>query len=115
MLCFVITRPELMVMGGFSLDQQTLLIFVIRDHLGTAPSLNPWHSLEIDLLRIWDSLSRSSKVANAQPEDYFDLVFTRLPHQSLAADAFESKVQNLTKKFTDKMNEGYYSKSGYRR
>ncbi|KZT40769.1 root hair defective 3 GTP-binding protein [Sistotremastrum suecicum HHB10207 ss-3] len=94
-------------------NQRTLLLFVIRDHLGTTPLSNLQQTLTTDLLRIWDSLSKPSEVADAKLEDYFDLAFTGLPHKILAADAFESEVQELRKKFVDKTNEGYYFKSGY--
>lgn len=39
-------------------SEKTLLLFVIRDHLGTTPITNLASSVERDLERIWDSLNK---------------------------------------------------------
>lgn len=61
--------------------QRTLLLFVIRDHLGTTPLPNLQATLSQDLHRIWDSLAKPDGLADARLEDYFDLAFEALPHK----------------------------------
>ncbi|KIM21081.1 hypothetical protein M408DRAFT_333668 [Serendipita vermifera MAFF 305830] len=80
--------------------QRTLLLFVIRDHLGTTPLPNLQATLSQDLHRIWDSLAKPEGLGNARLEDYFDLAFEALPHKILTADKFESAVAQLRKRFT---------------
>ena len=71
-------------------NQRTLLLFVIRDHIGTTPLANLAATLEADLKRIWDTLSKPEELQDRKLSDYFDLSFTALPHKVLAADKFES-------------------------
>ncbi|KAJ7217672.1 RHD3/Sey1 [Mycena pura] len=81
---------------------RTLLLFVIRDHIGQTPLANLQATLTADLKRIWESLSKPPELTDCQLSDYFDLVFTALPHKILAADRFEAEVLNLRKRFVDK-------------
>ncbi|KAI0058805.1 root hair defective 3 GTP-binding protein [Artomyces pyxidatus] len=96
-----------------SANQRTLLLFVIRDHIGTTPLANLQATLTADLQRIWDSLSKPAELQDRKLADYFDLAFTALPHKVLAAEKFESEVQALRKRFVDKSNEGYLFKPAY--
>ncbi|KAI0062825.1 root hair defective 3 GTP-binding protein [Artomyces pyxidatus] len=96
-----------------SANQRTLLLFVIRDHIGTTPLANLQATLTADLQRIWDSLSKPAELQDRKLADYFDLAFTALPHKVLAAEQFESEVQALRKRFVDKSNEGYLFKPAY--
>src|SRR5713101_6632953 len=72
-----------------SSSQRTLLLFVIRDHIGTTPLANLQATLTADLQRIWDSLSKPSDLQECKLSDYFDLSFTALPHKILATEKFE--------------------------
>jgi hypothetical protein len=92
---------------------RTLLLFVIRDHIGVTPLENLRATLTADLTKIWDSLSKPQELQDRQLSDYFDLVFTALPHKILAADKFESEVQELRKWFVDKKRDDYVFKSAY--
>ncbi|KAI5118453.1 hypothetical protein M0805_006272 [Coniferiporia weirii] len=94
-------------------NQRTLLLFIIRDHIGTTPLANLATTLETDLNRIWESLSKPPELQDRKLSDYFDISFTALPHKILAADQFESEVQALRKRFTDKDREDYVFKSAY--
>lgn len=96
-----------------STNQRTLLLFVIRDHIGTTPLSNLASTLEADLLRIWDSLSKPSELQESKLSDYFDLSFTALPHKILATDRFESEVKTLRRRFVDKTAEDYVFKPAY--
>ncbi|KIJ49596.1 hypothetical protein M422DRAFT_161141 [Sphaerobolus stellatus SS14] len=92
---------------------RTLLLFVIRDHIGVTPLANLKQTLEADLHKIWDSLSKPSELQGCKLEDYFDLAFTTLPHKILAADKFEAEVAELRKRFTDKSRDDFIFKSAY--
>lgn len=92
---------------------RTLLLFVIRDHIGVTPLSNLQNTLTADLMRIWDSLSKPAGLAEAQLSDYFDLAFTALPHKILAAQKFEDEVALLRERFTSKTREDYVFKDVY--
>ncbi|KAJ3775731.1 RHD3/Sey1 [Lentinula raphanica] len=92
---------------------RTLLLFVIRDHIGTTPLANLQTTLTSDLQKIWDSLSKPAELKDRQLSDYFDLAFTALPHKILAADQFEMETRNLRGRFVDKANSGYLFKPVY--
>ncbi|KAF9004417.1 root hair defective 3 GTP-binding protein [Hymenopellis radicata] len=92
---------------------RTLLLFVIRDHIGTTPLANLQATLTADLNRIWDSLSKPDELKDRILGDYFDLSFTALPHKILAADQFEAEVRNLRSRFTDKTKDNYLFKPAY--
>ncbi|KAN0091284.1 RHD3/Sey1 [Tylopilus felleus] len=94
-------------------QSRTLLLFVIRDHLGVTPLSNLQNTLTADLMRIWDSLSKPAGLADAQLSDYFDLAFTALPHKILAAEKFESEVALLRERFTSKGRKDYVFKDIY--
>jgi hypothetical protein len=96
-----------------SANQRTLLLFVIRDHLGTTPLANLQATLTADLQRIWETLSKPAELQDRKLTDYFDLSFTALPHKILAADKFESDVRKLRGRFTDKSRNDFVFKSSY--
>jgi hypothetical protein len=58
---------------------RTLLLFVIRDHIGVTPLANLQATLNADLTNIWDSLSKPQDLQDRKLSDYFDLSFTALP------------------------------------
>lgn len=94
-------------------NQRTLLLFVIRDHIGTTPLANLQATLAADMQKIWDSLSKPPELQDRQLSDYFDMSFAALPHKILAADKFESEVQELRKRFVDKGRDDYVFKPAY--
>lgn len=92
---------------------RTLLLFVIRDHIGVTPLANLQATLTADLEKIWDSLSKPQDLQDRQLSDYFDLAFTALPHKILATDKFEAEVQELRKRFVDKTRDDFIFKPAY--
>ncbi|KIK63215.1 hypothetical protein GYMLUDRAFT_242260 [Collybiopsis luxurians FD-317 M1] len=92
---------------------RTLLLFVIRDHIGTTPLANLQATLTADMHKIWESLSKPAELQDRQLSDYFDLTFTALPHKVLAADQFEKETRNLRERFVDKENPGFVFKPLY--
>ncbi|KAJ7451804.1 RHD3/Sey1 [Mycena galericulata] len=99
--------------GKNATDGRTLLLFVIRDHIGQTPLANLQATLTADLNRIWESLSKPTELQDRQLSDYFDLAFTALPHKVLAADKFEAEVLNLRTRFVDKETPGFLFKPAY--
>ncbi|KAL0575676.1 Dynamin-like GTPase that mediates homotypic ER fusion [Marasmius crinis-equi] len=92
---------------------RTLLLFVIRDHIGQTPLANLQATLAADIQRIWDSLSKPKELELAQLGDYFDLAFTALPHKILVPDRFEAEVKRLRSRFVDKQDPDYVFKPAY--
>jgi protein SEY1 len=79
---FSIRSASIIVIDGQSRTSgRTMLLFVIRDHIGVTPLANLAQTLKADLSKIWDSLSKPAEVQNCKLEDYFDLSFTALPHK----------------------------------
>ena len=93
--------------------QKVLLLFVIRDHLGTTPIENLVTTLTADMERIWDTISKPTELKDRRLRDYFDLSFTTLSHKLLRPDAFEVDVNRLRGRFTDKAREDYVFKPAY--
>jgi len=96
-----------------SANQRTLLLFVIRDHIGATPLANLQATLTADLQRIWDTLSKPADLQDRKLTDYFDLSFTALPHKVLVPDKFESDVRTLRGRFTDKSRKDFLFKPAY--
>ncbi|KAI4523869.1 root hair defective 3 GTP-binding protein [Schizophyllum commune Loenen D] len=94
-------------------QSRTLLLFVIRDHIGTTPLENLRATLTADLLRIWDNLAKPDELKDRQLSDYFDLDFTALPHKVLVPDKFEAEVANLRTRFGNKEKSNYLFKPVY--
>ncbi|KAJ6494940.1 RHD3/Sey1 [Mycena vulgaris] len=99
--------------GKNATSGRTLLLFVIRDHIGQTPLANLQATLTADLNRIWESLSKPTELQDRQLADYFDLSFTALPHKVLSADKFESEVINLRTRFADKDAPNFLFKPAY--
>jgi hypothetical protein len=93
--------------------QKVLLLFVIRDHLGTTPMENLITTLTSDMERIWDTISKPTELRDRRLRDYFDLSFTTLSHKLLRPDAFEADINRLRGRFTDKAREDYVFKPAY--
>ena len=113
MSSFSSTSTPLTDRSCFSANQRTLLLFVIRDHLGTTPLANLQATLTADLQRIWETLSKPAELQDRKLTDYFDLSFTALPHKILAAEKFESDVRTLRGRFTDKSRDDFVFKPAY--
>ncbi|THH02273.1 hypothetical protein EW026_g591 [Hermanssonia centrifuga] len=94
-------------------NSRTLLLFVIRDHIGTTPLANLEATLTADIQKIWESLSKPTELKDRQLSDYFDLSFAALPHKVLAADKFELEIQELRRRFVDKSRDDYVFKPSY--
>ncbi|GMM37531.1 dynamin-like GTPase [Saccharomycopsis crataegensis] len=82
--------------------KKCLLLFVIRDHVGTTPLDSLSQVLTEDITKIWDSLNKPKELANAKLSDYFDLGFTSLSHKILKPEEFVSDVG----RFGDDLNDG---------
>jgi len=82
-----------------STKERALLLFVLRDHIGTTPLSNLAETLKKDLSNIWSSLSKPPGLESCEIQDYFDFQFTALPHKILMPDQFNEKVDSLRTRF----------------
>ncbi|GAA5836132.1 hypothetical protein JCM3766R1_001973 [Sporobolomyces carnicolor] len=82
-----------------SSQDKTLLLFVIRDHIGATPLSNLRNTLTADLNRLWDSLSKPPGLESSQISTFFDLEFVTLPHKLLQPEKFEQEVVDLRQRF----------------
>ncbi|BGP31924.1 Dynamin-like GTPase that mediates homotypic ER fusion [Rhodotorula toruloides] len=100
-----------------SSQDKTLLLFVIRDHIGATPLANLRNTLTADLNRLWDGLSKPSGLESSTIETFFDLDFVALPHKLLQPEKFEEGVLELRKRFKSPQEggDGYVFKSKYHR
>ncbi|KAK7207424.1 RHD3/Sey1 [Myxozyma melibiosi] len=83
----------------FSKPNKSLLLFVIRDHIGVTPLENLAATLSADLERIWDSLIKPPALADSKITDFFTLQFTTLPHKILQPEQFFTAVDQLGNRF----------------
>ncbi|GAA6012285.1 hypothetical protein JCM11491_007082 [Sporobolomyces phaffii] len=95
-----------------SSQDKTLLLFVIRDHIGATPLSNLRNTLTADLNRLWDSLSKPPGLESSQISTFFDLEFVTLPHKLLQPEKFEQEVVELRSKFV-KGNAGCVFREEY--
>jgi hypothetical protein len=96
-----------------SANKRTLLLFVIRDHIGTTPLSNLQTTLTAGLQSIWDTIPKPPEMHDRRLIDYFDLSFTALPHKIFAAEKFESDVRTLRGRFTDNSRDDFVFKPAY--
>lgn len=94
-------------------QEKTLVLFVIRDHVGSTPLSNLTNTLTQDMEKIWASLSKPPHLADATLDSYFDLDFAALPHKILMPDDFEKAVLELRKRFTDRSRDDYVFQPAY--
>src|SRR5579862_68405 len=87
--------------------ERALLLFVLRDHIGTTPLENLSDTLKKDLSNIWTSLSKPQGLEDCKIEDYFDFQFTALPHKILQPENFESGVETLRQRFINPNDQNY--------
>ncbi|GBB84423.1 hypothetical protein RclHR1_01100015 [Rhizophagus clarus] len=93
--------------------EKTLLLFVIRDHVGATPLANLANTLTADLERIWQSVSKPEGLENCSIGDYFDFMFTALPHKLLLPDKFEEEVAKLRERFVNTNHKDFVFKPNY--
>ncbi|OZJ03252.1 hypothetical protein BZG36_03508 [Bifiguratus adelaidae] len=96
-------------------QEKTLLLFVIRDHVGTTPLSNLQATLQTDLERIWYSLSKPEGLEDCKITDYFDFMYTTLPHKILMPEKFDDEVAKLRTRFTEPKDPNFVFQPNYSR
>lgn len=96
-----------------SSKDKTLLLFVIRDYIGTTPIENLAETVAADLQRIWASLNKPEGLENARLSDFFDLSFAALPHKVLQPEQFDAAAGKLKERFIDSKTADYVFKPEY--
>ncbi|KAF9373936.1 Dynamin-like GTPase that mediates homotypic ER fusion [Podila verticillata] len=104
---------NLQLFGSHRGKEKTLLLFVIRDHVGSTPLANLSSTLRADLDRIWHGLSKPEGLEDCKITDYFDFMFTTLPHKLLQPEQFEADVEKLRHWFTDPQDPHYVFQPQY--
>lgn len=94
-------------------EHKVLLLFVIRDHIGTTSKASLAATVTQDLVKMWDSLSRPAELAHLQFSDFFDIQFHTLRHKILQPDEFSTDVQLLGDRFTDHQNDDFLFRKYY--
>ncbi|BGP39920.1 Dynamin-like GTPase that mediates homotypic ER fusion [Rhodotorula kratochvilovae] len=87
-------------------QDKTLLLFVIRDHIGATPLANLRATLTADLNRLWDGLSKPEGLESTTIDTFFDLDFVTLPHKLLQPELFEQQVVELRGRFSSAKQGG---------
>jgi hypothetical protein len=85
--------------------EKTLLLMVIRDFVGATPLENLANTLKADLEKIWQSLSKPEGLENCKITDYFDFMFTGLPHKILLPDKFDQEVKKLRSRYKSSISD----------
>jgi len=93
--------------------EKTLLFFVIRDHVGSTPLANLSNTLQADLEKIWAGLSKPEGLENCKIQDYFDFMYTGLPHKVLLPEKFDSDVDKLRSRFNDPSDPNFVFQPQY--
>ncbi|KAF9903376.1 Dynamin-like GTPase that mediates homotypic ER fusion [Linnemannia zychae] len=104
---------NLQLFGGNRGKEKTLLLFVIRDHVGATPLANLSNTLKADLERIWQGLSKPEGLEDCKISDYFDFMFTTLPHKLLQPEQFETEVLKLRERFTNSSDPNFVFQPQY--
>lgn len=92
---------------------KTLLLFVIRDHIGVTPLQNLSATIMADLTKIWLSLSKPEGLESSNITDFFDFMFTTLPHKILQPAEFDRAVDVLRNRFVDPKDPNFVFKTEY--
>ncbi|KAG0199379.1 Dynamin-like GTPase that mediates homotypic ER fusion [Mortierella sp. GBA30] len=104
---------NLQLFGGNRGKEKTLLLFVIRDHVGSTPLINLSNTLKADLERIWHGLSKPEGLEDCKITDYFDFMFTTLAHKLLQPEKFDADVDLLRLRFTTPSDPNYVFQPQY--
>ncbi|KAG0354729.1 RHD3/Sey1 [Gamsiella multidivaricata] len=104
---------NLQLFGGNRGKEKTLLLFVIRDHVGATPLANLSNTLKADLERIWHGLSKPEGLEDCKITDYFDFMFTTLAHKLLQPEKFDADVEQLRLRFTNPSDPNYVFQPQY--
>jgi len=94
---------------------KTLLLFVIRDFTGRTPMSNLSYVLSTELNKMWKDISKPEEYNDSELSDYFDLMFTSLPHKIFLPEQFENEVTQLKERFYNPEDPNYVFKPNYHR
>lgn len=93
-------------------QSKTLLLFMIRDYIGT-PLDKLKDTLLTDLDRLWGGITKPDQYATSKVTEFFDIDFAWLPHKVLVPDQFRSEAIKLRDRFYDRSHPQFLLKKGY--
>jgi hypothetical protein len=94
---------------------KTLLLFVIRDHIGVTPLENLKAVLRESLEKIWKELTKPKGLEQATLERFFDLEYAALPHKILQAEKFDTEAEVLRQRFVQADAQDYVFRPAFHR
>jgi hypothetical protein len=95
---------------------RSLILFVIRDHLGSTPIENLSQTLLQDLNKHWDSIAKPTEaLKESKISDFFDIQFQTLPHKILLPDRFREEVATMSLRFINPHSPSYVFQPEYHR
>ncbi|KAG0225884.1 RHD3/Sey1 [Mortierella sp. GBAus27b] len=106
---------NLQLFGSNRGKEKTLLLFVIRDHIGATPLANLSNTIRTDLEKIWQGLNKPDGLEDCKISDYFDFMYTGIAHKILQPDKFETDVEHLRLRFTNPSDPNYVFQPQYSR
>jgi hypothetical protein len=105
---------NLQLFGRANKSAKTLLLFVIRDHVRQATPLEKLQAtLEADLTRLWRGITKPEEFTDSTVHDFFDIVYTSLPHKLLQEADFYAEAALLKQRFRNADAPGYIFKDAY--
>ncbi|PKI85029.1 Dynamin-like GTPase that mediates homotypic ER fusion [Malassezia vespertilionis] len=93
--------------------EKTVLMFVVRDYIGTTPMANLEETIRGDLQRIWASLRKPENLIDALLTDFFDFMFLALPHKILMPLEFDQAVDAMRTRFLERDDPDYVFQTQY--
>ncbi|KAG8980798.1 Dynamin-like GTPase that mediates homotypic ER fusion [Tulasnella sp. JGI-2019a] len=104
---------NLLLSGNNTSSPRTLLLFIIRDHVGITPLSDLQTTLVVSLTKMWDSISKPNGRTQSKLGDYFDMSFVGLAHKIFRPDQFQEDVAQLRGRFTDRSREDFIFQPAY--
>ena len=79
--------------------RRTVLLFVLRDKTKT-PLPRLVETMEADLVKMWDSISKPAQYVDSKLTDFFDVQYAGLPHFEEKFEDFIADTVVLRRRFT---------------
>ncbi|KAG1467723.1 hypothetical protein G6F56_004249 [Rhizopus delemar] len=84
-----------------------------KDHIGSVPLENLAKTFQADLEKIWSGLSKPEGLEDCKIHDYFDFMYTGLPHKVLLPEKFNEEVAKLRLRFNDPTHSDFVFRPEY--
>ncbi|KAK2959235.1 putative SEY1 like protein [Blattamonas nauphoetae] len=89
---------------------KTLILFIIRDHIGKTPLSKYVTLLTNDMHQIWKDIAKPDDMKDDPINRFFDFEFVCLPHYELQTEQFHASVKALQERFFQPNNQSIFTK-----